>query len=73
MKSTLDEVPALLQLTALFALGVAIAKWLVRAGNTGSSRLLKRAWSVLSASTLMTVLVGLPLVLISVRRGARGS
>jgi exopolysaccharide biosynthesis polyprenyl glycosylphosphotransferase len=35
VRSTLDEVPALLQLTALFALGVAITKWLVGRGTLG--------------------------------------
>ena len=35
VRSTLDEVPALLQLTALFALGVAIAKWLLGRGALG--------------------------------------
>ena len=35
VRSTLDELPALMQLTALFALGVAIVKWLLGKGNLG--------------------------------------
>ena len=39
VKSTLDEVPALMQLTALFAVGVAIAKWLVERGTLGGDQI----------------------------------
>ena len=39
VKSTLDEVPALMQLTALFAVGVAIAKWLVEQGTLAGDQI----------------------------------
>jgi exopolysaccharide biosynthesis polyprenyl glycosylphosphotransferase len=39
VQSTLDEVPALMQLTALFALAVVIAKWLLVRGTLGADQI----------------------------------
>lgn len=39
VQSTLDEVPALMQLTALFALAVVIAKWLLVKGTLGAEQI----------------------------------
>jgi exopolysaccharide biosynthesis polyprenyl glycosylphosphotransferase len=39
VRSTLDEVPALMQLTALFAVGVAIVKWLVEQGTLAGDQI----------------------------------
>lgn len=39
VQSTLDEVPVLLQLTALFALAVVIAKWLLVKGTLGAEQI----------------------------------
>lgn len=39
VRSTLDEVPVLVQLTALFALAVVIAKWLIVKGTLGAEQI----------------------------------
>jgi exopolysaccharide biosynthesis polyprenyl glycosylphosphotransferase len=39
VQSTLDEVPILMQLTALFALAVVIAKWLLEKGTLGAQQI----------------------------------
>ena len=39
VRSTLDEAPALMQLTALFALGVAILKWVLGKGSIGGAEI----------------------------------